>query len=154
MFHLSKRSLRRLNGVNPQLQSVVKRAIEISKVDFGVTEGLRTLERQKQLMKEGVTRTIKSKHLIGRAVDLVAYIDGRVTWELEPYFKIADAMTHAAYEMILHAELRWGGAWTVANLQTWEGTSKEAHEAYVAWREQRGRKPFIDAPHFEINRLM
>jgi len=78
-FQLSQRSLDRLKGVDPKLVEVVKRAIEITEVDFGVTEGLRTLERQKELVAKGASHTLKSKHIGGKAVDLVAYVGPRVS---------------------------------------------------------------------------
>ena len=64
MFKLSKRSLSRLEGVNEQLVEVVKEAITLTKIDFGVTEGLRTLEKQKELVAKGASKTMKSKHLV------------------------------------------------------------------------------------------
>ena len=76
MFKLSKKSLDKLITVEPKLQSVVRRAIELTKVDFGVIEGIRTVERQEELVAKGASKTMKSKHIEGRAVDLMAYIDG------------------------------------------------------------------------------
>lgn len=77
-FRLSSRSLARLDGVHPDLIRVVKRAIQITPVDFGITEGLRTKERQKELVAKGASRTLKSRHLTGHAVDVVAYIGSEV----------------------------------------------------------------------------
>jgi len=71
-FKLSQRSLDRLDGVKPQLVELVKRAIEITTIDFGVIEGLRSEERQKELVAKGASKTMKSKHLDGNAVDLMA----------------------------------------------------------------------------------
>jgi uncharacterized protein YcbK (DUF882 family) len=80
-YRLSKRSLDRLQGVRPELVDVVKRAIEITKVDFAVTEGVRTVARQKELVAKGASQTMESKHIEGRAVDLVAYIGSRISWD-------------------------------------------------------------------------
>ena len=74
-FKLSQRSLDRLDGVKQDLVNVVRRAIEITTIDFGVTEGLRTEERQKELVAKGASKTMKSKHLDGNAVDLMVYVD-------------------------------------------------------------------------------
>jgi peptidoglycan L-alanyl-D-glutamate endopeptidase CwlK len=119
-FKLSVRSLNMLQGVDEKLISVVKRAIELTEIDFGVTEGIRTLVRQEELFKKGLSKTMKSKHLIGRAVDLVAYVDGKVSWEKEDYYPIALAMERAAIE--LNVKIKWGGDF----------------------------KSFFDGPHFEL----
>jgi peptidoglycan L-alanyl-D-glutamate endopeptidase CwlK len=119
-FKLSQRSLDRLKGVDDDLVAVVKRAIELTEVDFGVTEGIRTLDRQRILFNEGKSKTMKSKHLIGRAVDVVAYVDGKVSWEKEYYHTIATAMKNAATE--LNVNIKWGGDF----------------------------KSFFDGPHFEL----
>ena len=148
MFQLSQRSLDRLEGVKPELVEVVKRAIELTTVDFGVIEGLRTEEQQKALVEKGASQTMKSKHLTGDAVDLMAYVGGRGCWELNVYDEIADAVKTAAIE--LGVGVRWGAAWTVSNLREWEGTAEEAMNSYVDTRRSEGRRPFIDAPHFEL----
>ena len=96
MFKLSQRSLDKLEGVKPELVDVVKRAIELTTVDFGVIEGLRTEEQQKALVEKGASQTMKSKHLNGHAVDLMAYIGSRSSWELNLYDEIADAMAEGA----------------------------------------------------------
>jgi peptidoglycan LD-endopeptidase CwlK len=147
-FKLSQRSLDTLEGVNPYLVGVVKRAIEITKVDFGVIEGLRTPERQRDLVQAGASQTMFSKHIQGKAVDLMAYIGPRASWELNLYDDIADAMKRAAQE--LQVPIRWGGAWNVSDIRDWEGTMQEAMNHYIDVRRGQGRKPFIDGPHFEL----
>ena len=148
MYKLSQRSLDRLDGVKPELVDVVKRAIELTTIDFGVVQGLRTEEEQKALVEKGASKTMKSKHLTGDAVDLMAYIGGRGCWELNVYDEIADAMKAAAIE--LGVAIRWGAAWTVSDLREWEGTAEDAMNSYVDVRRAEGRRPFIDAPHFEL----
>jgi peptidoglycan L-alanyl-D-glutamate endopeptidase CwlK len=108
-FELSQRSIDRMKGVNPDLVNVVKRAAALSDVEFVVTEGLRTPERQAQLFKAGATRTLKSKHIVGRAVDLAAVVDGQVRWDWPLYHKIAVSMKRAAE--ILGVRVQWGGDW-------------------------------------------
>ena len=147
-FKLSQRSLDRLNGVKPELVEVVKRAIEISTIDFGVTEGLRTLETQKRYVETGKSQTMESKHLTGHAVDLVAYIDGQVSWELNVYDNIADAMKQAAIEK--NVAMRWGAAWNVSDIRMWRGTMEEAMNFYIDERRKQNKRPFIDGPHFEM----
>lgn len=108
-FRLSARSLARLNGVHPDLVNVVKRAIELTDVDFTVLEGLRTADRQAELKKAGASQTLKSRHLTGHAVDLGAYVAGEVRWDWPLYHRIAAAMKRAAKE--LGVPLEWGGDW-------------------------------------------
>lgn len=108
-FILSTLSLSRLVGLHPDLVKVVKRAIEITEVDFRVGEGLRTVERQKQLKAAGATTTLNSRHLTGHAVDLIALVGGEVRWDWPLYHKIAAAMKQAAKE--LNVPLEWGGDW-------------------------------------------
>ena len=146
-FKLSKRSISRLQGINKDLIDVVNRAINITEVDFGVTEGLRTAEKQQELYDRGASQTLKSKHITGNAVDLVAYIGPRVSWELQVYDEIADAMGQAAEE--LDIELRWGAAWH-KNLTNSNMSSEDLMNEYIDLRRSQGRRPFIDAPHFEI----
>ena len=133
-FKLGKTSLARLKGVDETLVNVVKRAIEISEVDFTVLEGVRTLERQRELYAQGrtapgkiVTWTMKSRHIEGKAVDLVPY---PLDWnDLEKFNKIKDAMFQAAREQDVN--LRWGA--------DWDGDGK--------YRE----KGEYDSPHFELS---
>lgn len=148
MNKLSERSLKRLEGVDPRLVRVVKKAIGYSKVDFGVTEGLRTLETQKKYVAAGKSQTLNSKHIEGKAVDLVAYVDGQVSWELNLYDDIADAMAKAAKEEGL--AIRWGAAWNIPDIARWKLTMADAMNHYIDIRRKEGKRPFIDAPHFEI----
>src|SRR5690606_32932327 len=88
-YALSKRSLARLEGVHPRLVALVQEAIALSPVDFMVTEGLRTSQRQAALVRAGASRTLKSRHLTGHAVDVAALIDGQVRWDWPLYPRIA-----------------------------------------------------------------
>lgn len=147
-FKLSKRSLDELQGVDDDLVRVVKRAIELTKVDFGVIEGLRTEETQREYLAAGKTQTMASKHLEGKAVDLMAYVAAKPSWELNLYDDIADAMKAAAVE--LGVSVRWGGAWHVNDIRKWQGSMASAMNAYIDERRAQKRKPFIDGPHFEL----
>lgn len=147
-FSLSQRSLDRLDGVDERLVVVVKRAIELTKVDFGVTEGLRTIETQKRYVELKKSKTMQSKHLDGRAVDLMAYCDGAASWELNLYDDIADAMAAAAREY--GVTIRWGAAWHIDDIGKWEGNMEEAMTTYIDLRRSQGKRPFIDGPHFEL----
>jgi len=146
-FKLSQRSLDKLEGVDKRLQRVVQYAIGVSKVDFGVICGLRTLEEQKELVAKGASQTLKSKHLDGHAVDLMAYIGSRASWELNLYDDIADAMREGALKE--GVALRWGAAWH-KNLNDWKGSAEDLMNEYVDLRRSQGKRPFIDGPHFEL----
>ena len=152
-FKLGNRSLNKLEGVHPDLVAVVKRAIELTDVDFGVTYGVRTLAEQEQLVAQGRSQTMKSKHLIqgdgySHAVDLVAYFGSDISWELNVYDNIADAMAEAANEVGI--PLKWGAAWSVGDITSYVGTMEDAMNEYIDLRRSEGRRPFIDAPHFEM----
>ncbi|HAW16939.1 MAG TPA: hypothetical protein DCW89_01480, partial [Oceanospirillaceae bacterium] len=94
-YKLSKRSLSRLDGVDERMVAVVKYAIGVTKQDFSVICGLRTIDEQRALVAKGASQTMKSKHIDGNAVDLMAYCDGG-RWELNLYDEIADAMKEGA----------------------------------------------------------
>ena len=147
-YKLSKRSLDRLEGVDERLIAVVKSAIHKSKIDFGVICGMRTLEEQRALVEKGASQTMKSKHLEGLAVDLMAYIGSRGSWELNLYDDIADAMAEAAREV--DVPIRWGAAWTIPNIAQFDGTMEDAMNSYIDERRSQNRRPFIDGPHFEL----
>lgn len=119
-FYLGLKSKLRLRGVHKDLVEVVNRAIQLSDVDFTVLEGLRTLDRQKQLVASGASATLNSRHLTGHAVDLGAVVGGQVRWDWPLYHKIADAMKRAARELQIPIEA--GADW----------------------------KKFPDGPHFQL----
>jgi peptidoglycan L-alanyl-D-glutamate endopeptidase CwlK len=108
-FGLSKRSLVRLEGVHPRLVALVREAIALSPVDFMVTEGLRTPERQAALLRAGASRTKRSRHLTGHAVDVAALVDGQVRWDWPLYPRIAAAFKAAAVRQ--GTPIVWGGDW-------------------------------------------
>ena len=154
MYKLSSKSLGKLEGVNPLLVDTVKRAIELTKVDFGVIYGVRSLETQKKLYESGRSQTMKSKHLIqpdgtAHAVDLMAYDGSEPSWEIVMYDDIADAMKAAAKET--GAKIQWGAAWTIVNIAEWDRPMQDAMNNYIDVRRKAGRTPFIDGPHFQLN---
>ena len=119
-FILSQKSKDRLSGVHPDLVRVVKRAIEVSEVDFAVLEGVRSKARQEQLVAAGASTTMNSRHITGHAVDLGAMVYGAVRWDWPLYSKVANAVKKAAAE--LNVPIEWGGDW----------------------------KKFKDGPHFQL----
>ena len=106
---LGQRSLSRLEGVHPDLVRVVKKAAALSSLDFTVLEGLRTKERQKQLMDLGATKTMNSRHLTGHAVDLAPMVGGTVRWDWPLYHQLAVIVKEAAKAE--KVPIQWGGDW-------------------------------------------
>lgn len=122
---LNKQSEKNLVGVHPDLVRVVRRAADLladGPVGFIVTEGLRTKERQEQLVAAGASKTMNSRHLTGHAVDLAATVYGDVRWDWPLYRQLADIMKAASE--VEHVNLTWGGDWLT----------------------------FRDGPHFELPR--
>ena len=108
-YALSEQSLKRLQGVHPDLVAVVRLAITLTAQDFRVIEGLRTRERQRYLVEKGASKTMNSRHLTGHAVDLAPIVDGQVSWDWKHFYPIADAMKQAA--KIKGIPVEWGGDW-------------------------------------------
>lgn len=120
MFNFSKASLDKMNGVNSKLVILMKEAIKNSPYDFKITEGLRTVERQKELVKTGKSKTMNSYHLKGKAVDIAVLIDNKITWDFKYYKEVANHIKEIARK--LGYVITWGGDW----------------------------KTFKDGPHFQI----
>ena len=153
-FSLSSRSKGKLEGVHPDMVAVVETAITLTKVDFGVTYGVRTMEEQKRLYESGRSQTMNSKHLLqddtgySHAVDVVAYDGSDVVWEINVYDDICDAFKKAAE---MHGvSIKWGAAWSEGDIRSYPGTAEDAMNAYIDLRRSQGRRPFIDGPHFEL----
>lgn len=130
-YSLGAKSLSKLDGVHPDLVNVVKRAIEISDIDFTVTEGVRTMERQKELVAAGASKTLKGRHIpdnnqcgMSCAVDLAAMVAGKVDWSWPLYSKIAAAMKSAAKE--IGVSIEWGGDWR---------TFKDGPHFQLTWKD-------------------
>ena len=109
-FKLSQRSLSKLEGVHPKLIEVVKLAITKSPLDFSISEGLRTVERQKELVAQKKSQTMKSRHLVGEAVDICVLLDGKANWDFDNYRTVANVFKDCATE--LGVKITWGGDWT------------------------------------------
>ena len=118
---IDPRSSARMIGVHADLMRVVYRAATITPIDFIVTEGVRSLGRQKQLKAAGASKTLRSRHLTGHAIDLAARVDGEIRWDWPLYHKLAAAMKEAA--RLEGVQIEWGGDW---------------------------KGGFIDGPHFQL----
>lgn len=105
----SKRSMGHLAEVHPHLAMLAVRALQLSPVDFGITDGERTLAEQKQEVADGDSQTLNSRHLTGHAIDVLAYPDGQGSWDWQYYEQIAEAIKAAAAEF--GVAVIWGGDW-------------------------------------------
>ncbi len=121
-YSFSAKSIGKLSGVHKDLQRVMLASIVDSPYDFGISEGLRTKERQQELFDSGKSQTMRSRHLTGHAVDIVLFIDGKANWDFEKYRLVAYHIKGKAKE--LNIPIVWGGDWI----------------------------SFKDGPHFELNR--
>lgn len=144
-FKFGRRSQNKLDTVIPELQQVATLALKYSDIDFGVVEGIRTLSRQKRLDKAGASKTLRSKHLDGHALDVLAYLGRRSSYNSKLYYKIAEAFQRASVE--LGIKVRWGGCWQVLSTI---GDIELAVKDYVMRKQANGKTPFLDFMHFEI----
>src|SRR5512140_384501 len=95
---LGPKSRRNLQGVHPELVTVVERAAATGLAPFMVGERLRTAKRQAELVAAGAPATMKSRHLTGHAVDLWVLVGGKVRWDWPLYHKLAAVMEQAAQD--------------------------------------------------------
>lgn len=148
MFKLSHASLRKLEGVHPDLVKVMERAIANTLIDFTVIEGLRTKERQMELVASGASKTMDSRHITGHAVDIAPYINGtRFDWPL--FYKLIPFVKKAAIEC--DVALIWGGVWDTPLCDLSDDMEHEVAK-YVLRRKALGKSAFTDGPHLELNR--
>ena len=109
MNKFSVASEKHLAGVHEDLVKVFREAIKGCPVDFRITDGKRTLAEQKKLVAKGASKTLRSRHLTGKAVDVVALVNGKVSWEVPPY-KVISAHVLAVAKK-LKIPIVWGGSW-------------------------------------------
>lgn len=115
-----------LVGVEPSLIAVLRRGLELSPYDFGITEGVRTYADQVKKYNTGDSTTMNSLHLrqedgFAHAVDIIVYVNGTHTWEHKYFRKVIQALFTAAIELGVQIEV---GA---------------------LWRD------FLDSPHIQLN---
>lgn len=126
MFKFSSRSLKTLATVAVPLQEVVKLAMAFQLIDITIVEGIRTIETQRRYFDEGKSKTMKSKHLKGLAIDIYPYVNGRLVnnninkEDLKAWYILSSCMKIASIQ--LATKVVWGGDW----------------------------KSFIDMPHWEL----
>lgn len=108
-FVFSDKSLAKFKGVHPDLVKVMMLAVEKSPIGLLVLEGMRTVERQKELFAHHATTTMHSRHLNGHAVDIAPMFNGKVRWDWPLYYKIAPIIKGSA--KALNIPIEWGGDW-------------------------------------------
>lgn len=136
MYSFGNKSEEKLNGVNPDIVRVARRALSFGVMDFSVIEGLRTAERQQDLYREGKSQldgvTVRSKHQGGNAIDILPYpavVNSVNVWDDKQRFCVLAGLMYAAASLE-GVSIRWGG--------DWDGDGNNADSS------------FFDAPHFEL----
>ena len=153
-FNLGKRSRDQLATAHSDLALICREALEISSVDFAVHQAARSVVEQKAMVDAGVSFTMRSRHLKGgkplraRAVDLVPFVDGKLSWEWEPIYSMMEALWQAASERELVNQLRWGGVWD-RNFGQLDPFDLGGEVKRYAIRRS-GRRVFQDGPHLEL----
>ena len=149
VFRFGNNSSANLQGVDSRLVQCTKRAIQITRQDFGVFEGLRTVERQRYLVDTRKSRTMASKHLEGLALDLVPWMAGKFVWDWGGCAKIAFAMDQAATQLGIAHLITWGGAWD-RKLSDYGGILAHYMDEVQKYKARHEGSDFIDGPHFQI----
>lgn len=168
-FKWGKKSLLHLDNVHPDMVKVVNDALTLySTVDVGIISSIRTIEEQRAKVDAGVSQTMRSRHIaaiptqeaaflyprdetdtkeraVSHAIDIMAYADGKGTWEDDYYFAFAEAMRVSAVKN--GVAIVWGGSWS-SLIQV--PSIKTAIDDYVAQCNTRKRKPFFDLGHYEL----
>lgn len=114
MFKFSKSSLNKLATVDERLQTLANEVLKISKVDFGISYGLRTDTEQQEIYKSGASQCDgiikKSKHQDGLAFDFVCYVDNKITFEKKYYYYIVGLIQVIANQ--LNIDITCGVWWS------------------------------------------
>ncbi len=151
-YALGAKSLSKLEGVHPDLVRVVQRAITLTKQDFTVQEGLRSLEVQRDYVRRGMSKTLNSKHRVqpdgfGHAVDLVPWVNGQPRWEWPLIWAVADAMDQAA--QALGVKLIWGAIWD-KRMDQYGGSPAALLAEVEAYKKRHPGPDFLDGPHYQL----
>lgn len=108
-YKWGNRSRERMQGLHNDLINVLDAVIEVTPIDLTILEGVRSMERQIELLRIGATTTLRSRHLTGHAVDLAPYVDGEVRWDWPLYRQIAPVIKAVADSK--GVSIKWGGDW-------------------------------------------
>lgn len=114
-YQLSNTSLLRLDGVEERGIILVKMALNLSPIDFGIAfdGGKRTDAKQLEIFKAGNSKcdgiSSKSKHQLGKAIDFVPIVNNKVNMGAHNYYIIIGAFFAAAKSLGL--EITSGANW-------------------------------------------
>lgn len=147
-FKFGSSSEKELVGVHPPLVRVVRLALALSTQDFTVFDGIRTVTEQRKHVANGSSKTMKSKHLDGLAVDLVPWHNGKAVWDWDLIYPVAFAIDRAATQLGYASNIRWGGAWD-RTLADFGGTVEAYKQECRLYCQRHPGKDFLDGPHFE-----
>jgi len=144
---LSNKSRENLEGVAQPLIDLAYAAIKNTPVDFRVTEGIRTVERQTILVRSGASRTMDSKHIHGYAIDVVPWIEGAPRYHWPLIFKMVEHIRDWA--QILGIGIVWGGSWN-QNFTNTKASAQYLQARYIDRCKNLRKIPFLDGPHIEL----
>ena len=130
MPRFGKRSKERLKGVDAKLQNVMNEVVKY--FDIAVIEGLRSQERQNELVAQGKSKTKFGKHVEGKAVDIAPY---PIDWKARDDFHYLGGFV-LGMAASMGIKIRWGGDWNASSLFKGQRTTKDNN--------------FDDLVHFEI----
>lgn len=149
-FPETHQTLVNLIGLQPQLPPVVLRALELTPIGFTVIQGLRTLDEQKADLAAGKSKTLKSRHLTGQAVDFCALVNGKGDWQPCHYYPIVLAFRQASVE--LKTPLTWGGVWDKPLGQLGDDLAAEVQAYHQREAAKGNHHPLADFDHIELER--
>ena len=146
-WEYSERSKKHFQGVDRRLVALAYKVLEESEFDLMILDGRRTIEEQRQLVSTGASRTMRSKHIEGKALDVGVLVCGKLRWENDLYDYLGELYHDAA--LTLGVPVVWGAAWG-RELGTYRNAT-EAKSTYVAECIAAGRRAFYDGPHIELH---
>ncbi len=146
-------SVKNLVGVHPLLVTVVEQTALLSPLDFKITDGVRTLEEEKNLVATGKSTTLNSMHIpqtdgLSHAVDLAPVRNGVLSWDWPDVYILAHAVREAA--KIKKTQLVWGGAWDLKTFTDSTDDVRKICEGYASRRKKLGKRVFLDGFHFQL----
>lgn len=154
MFKFGERSQKNLIQVHSTLRQAAEYAIAYSSVDFGVYEGVRSVEKERENIRNGTSKLSNPRdcmHCIqsdgyGHAVDLVPFINGVYQWDWKACYEIAKWMQQYCFRY--GVTIRWGGVWDLPLNKLSLNLEREVE----AYRVRHEGKDFLDGVHFELPR--
>lgn len=116
MYKFSNKSLSKLNNkkFHPSLRRLLTKAIETTPIDFTIIETVRTKEQQVINVKNGASKTMRTRHLpevnksgYAEAVDIAPY---PIDWSnIERFKQLAKHIKKTA--ALIGIQIEWGGDW-------------------------------------------